>query len=141
MIIIVYCSRGSVFPALLAAISHCSPGLSPGRAWEEAKTWAGANLTTEGEPFVFKPYAQTSPGEIICILKVAFPLPLLKRTLQGLDGLIGNSCSLLPALCRFPCMAGRWRRGWGAGPGKACQREIAALVDRTLLQVELIKRQ
>lgn len=136
--IIVYYSRGSLFPALLAALKHCRPSLEPEQAWPAAASWIRENQPPGGEPLFLKKFAEDERGDIICPAAAGVPGELLKRTLQGLGGLLGNGGGLLAA-CYPLCWSRRWEQGCGSGRKKACWQEIEALVERSRLQAELIR--
>jgi len=74
-------------------------------------------------------------------MTASVPPPVLKRTLNGLTGLIksGQDATWLLPAGPLPSWPGRWG---AAGPGRTSfWMEIEVLVEQTRLQIELIKEQ
>lgn len=137
--IIVYYSRRSPFPALLASIKHCRSALSPEQAWPVAESWIKVNLHPGERPFFLKPFGETSEGDTLYLMTATVPPPVLKRTLNGLSELIRINCHVLLAV--YPLSwSRRWEQNCSARRKIACWMEIEALVERTRLQVEFIKQ-
>lgn len=136
--IIVYYSRNSPWPALLAAMSHCRPTLLPEQAWREAAAWLKANSCPGGQPYFLKRFGESPEGDAIYLMSSEVPALILKRTLNELFELAGSGRKLL--LAAFPLS---WKRRWhhcSSRQKRACWMEVAALVERTRLQLELIKQ-
>lgn len=136
--IIVYYSRGSPFPALLASLKHCRPALRAEQAWPAAAEWLDRNRPPGSPALFLKKYAESEAGDIVCPASAAVPGELLGRTLQGLGGLLGESGGVLTA-CYPLSWSRRWEQGSGSGREIGCWREIEALVERTRLRIELIR--
>ncbi len=137
--IIVYYSRKSPLPALLASIRHCRRAFSPEQAWREAGAWIKANLHPVERRFFLKRFGETSEGDTLYLMTAGVPPPLLKRTLNGLSELTGSSSELL--LTVFPLSwSRRWEHNCSSRRKRACWMEIEALVEQTRLQAELIKQ-
>jgi hypothetical protein len=136
--IIVYYSRNSPWPALLASMRHCRPALLPEQAWREAAAWMKANYCPGGQSYFLKRFGESSGGDTIYLMSSVVPALFLKRTLNGLLELTGSGGQVL--LAAIPLY---WKRRWeycSSGRKRACWMEIEALVERTRLQVELVKR-
>jgi len=136
--IIVYYSRNSPWPALLAALKHCRPALPPEEAWPAAAAWLQAHSCPGGQPYFLRRFGESSDGDTVYLMSSGVPAPLLMRTMNGLFELAGGDSKLL--LAAFPLS---WRRRWqhcGSRQRRACWREIEALVERTRLQAELMKQ-
>ncbi len=137
MIIVYYC-RGSLFPALLASLKHCRPALQAEQAWPAAAAWVKENLPPGKQPLFLRKFARTGAGDIICPAAAGVPPELLRRTFQGLGGLLGESGGVLAA-CYPLSWSRRWEQNCGGGRKRACWMEVEALVERTRLQLELIR--
>lgn len=142
MIILYYSPRTS-FPALLASIKHCRPALSLEQAWLQAAAWLQKYHHGGEPPFYLKHFGESPEGDTLYLMTAGVPPPVLKRTLNGLAGLIksrhGAAWFLLADA--LPSWRGSWRAA-GRSPRKtAFWMEIEAIVEQTRLQVELIKQQ
>ncbi len=133
MIIVLYYSTGSIYPALLASLKHCYPALSPEQADLQAAGWLKEKIG-DRQPPLLTVFGESSGGELVCLASARVPPPLLGRILSSFGALLGNSPgapTLLPA-GPLPPMPRRQR-------GRSdFWREIEARVEQARLQLELI---
>lgn len=139
---VIYYSGESLFPALLAAMKHCRPALGLEQAWGEAISWIEADRRRGERSFLLERFSETTGpgGEIICLAAAGVPPLMFRRTLEGLGGLLEKNCRtpVLPAVYPLPWRR-RWEKSGSARRRKACWMDIEAFVERTRLQIELIR--
>lgn len=141
MIIVLYYSPKTIYPALLASIRHCHPALTPEQSRLRAMGWLQEYGKEKISPFLAA-FGESSGGEIVCPATAAVPPPLLGRTLNSLSALLKDSSgapTLLAAGPLPPGPAGRWKTP--RREERAFWKEIEALVEQTRLRIELIRGQ
>lgn len=139
--IIVYYSRGSALPALLAAIKHCRPALLLPQARSEASAWRRRHYPAGEPPFFLKQFGSTFEGDLLYLMTASVPPPLIKRTFDGFYALLkgeGDAGLLLAPLPSWHCRQGL--RSMSPRREAAFWLEIEAVVEQTRLQVELIDK-
>jgi len=141
--IILYYSRRTAFPALLASLKHCHPTLSLEQAWPQAVAWLQQYCHAGEPPFFLKRFGESPEGDTLYLMTAGVPPPVIKRTLNGLAGLLKSRHDpawFLLADVLPPCR-GRWGPISSPIRKAAFWMEIEAFVAQTRLQVELIKQQ
>lgn len=130
---VIYYSRGSLIPALMAAISHCWPAISLADAISHARGYLSGVLTDhDGVHFVR--YGAAAGREVVYAASAAAPSNLVERTLTDFIDITGSGtvrsivASGLPPFCRN--LLRRCRHDHSAQ-----WRETAALVEQLKLRL------
>ncbi len=131
-LIVVYYSRGSVVPALLAAALHRDPEISLEQGLRCAAVWKTTHLPEEAS-VMLKPFSRLEGGYILFVATANAAPGLVERTLMAVDHLFprgGTNRLLVAPLPGFR----RPRREIEAG---TLWPEITAVVGQVRLQLAL----
>lgn len=121
-----YYSRGSIVPALLAAVRHRHPADGLRQCARRASAWWKEHSPVEAAAVFYKFYDYDTNGSGLYIISAAVPPSLVERTLSGLGALVRGEGRLI-VISSLPVF--RWdyvAKLSTTGPVPASRRALAA---------------